>query len=498
VSDTGQATRPTRAVEAASSIVLFILALAVRLAPALTGGGPFPVDNYDPSVYYAAAVGLGEGRMPYRDFLLLHPPGLMIFLQPFVALGSLIGDPSANLVARVSFMVMGAVTTVLIFRLAARRGLVPGLLSAGFYLTFFPAIYTERTTRLEGLASFLVVVALVVLVPLVQRGQIHSWRLVLGGALVGLGATVKIWGVVLLAALCLWLWISESFRAALLAGIGGLVAVAAVLGPFVGPQFWRMVVLDQLGRPALPVGLLQRLGDIIGLGQLDAAPPPLGVMVALFALVIVAAALAARSRPGRLYLALGVVSIATLLAGPSWYVHYAVFSAAPLALVLGAGLAEVSDRLARGWRVAGGLLLAALVATGVVVQLQIPEGNPFPAAEVGAVLKGRSGCVTTDNPVSLILTDTLRRDLRRGCPLMVDLSGYIYDISRADGSDPQRSANPEFQRELLRYFDSGSTAVIMRLWPDSFSPGSQAIVRTWPELAQFSGHAVRDTSSALK
>ncbi len=143
----------------------------------LAGGGPYPVDNYDPSVYYAAAVGLGSGRIPYRDFLLLHPPGLLIFLQPFVALGSAIGDQAADLVARVAFMVLGALTTMLIYRLLAVRGIVAGLFGAGFYLVFFPAIYSERTTRLEGLASFVVVWALVLLAPAVKRGQLGVVRL---------------------------------------------------------------------------------------------------------------------------------------------------------------------------------------------------------------------------------------------------------------------------------------------------------------------------------
>ncbi len=69
---------------------------------------------------------------------------------------------------------------------------------------------------------------------------------------------MKIWGVVLIAALCLWLWFAEGFRAALLAGLGALAMVAAVMGPFaiLAPQMWRMVIFDQLGRPAAgrPVG----------------------------------------------------------------------------------------------------------------------------------------------------------------------------------------------------------------------------------------------------
>ncbi len=109
-------------------------------------------------------------------------------------------------------------------------------------------------------------------------------------------------------------------------------------------------------------------------------------------------------------------------------------------------------------------------------------------------LADRPGCVTTDNPVSLIDTDTLRRNLDRGCPLVVDLSGYVYDISHADGSTPERLRNAKFQTVMVDYLGSGSTAVIMRLWPGSFDDASQAKVRSWPVLLHFyDRHTVRDT-----
>jgi hypothetical protein len=91
-----------------------MLAFACRLVPVLRGGGLSGVDTYDPSVYYAAAVGLFSGRMPYRDFLLLHPPGILLALQPFAALGAVVGDPIAMASARVAFMLLGAGSSLLI------------------------------------------------------------------------------------------------------------------------------------------------------------------------------------------------------------------------------------------------------------------------------------------------------------------------------------------------------------------------------------------------
>jgi hypothetical protein len=61
------------------AIALGAIAFAVRLIPVLRGGGLFGFGNYDDGVYYAAATGLVHGRLPYQDFLLLHPPGMRCY-----------------------------------------------------------------------------------------------------------------------------------------------------------------------------------------------------------------------------------------------------------------------------------------------------------------------------------------------------------------------------------------------------------------------------------
>jgi len=483
-------------------LVLFATAFSVRLFPLLAGGGTYPVDNYDPSVYYAAAVGLFEGRVPYRDFLLLHPPGLLLFLQPFVALGSVVGDPTANLVARIAFMVLGGLSTVLVYRILLPRGPAAAALAAGLYAVYFPAVYAERTTRLEGLASFLVLAGLAMLGPLAAKGV---GRLAVAGAglLFGLAATVKIWGVVLLVALGLWLLLHEGLRSALAATAGAVLAAVLVIGPFLvlAPEdFWRMVVLDQVGRPELTIGPVQRLNDIFGLYQFggreaEAAGQlavPAAVTLALGAVLLVALGAAVGDRAGRLYAFCLVAALATLLAGPSWFAHYPTLAIGPMALVLGVAVGRLNAVAGRVGRFVMAVLVAGLVAAGAVAQLGQPEGRPFPVETVTRALADRPGCVTTDNPVALILTDTLRRDLRRGCPLVVDLSGYVYDILRAHGGAADREDNPAFQRELIRYLGSGHTTVLMRLWPESFDPASRAQVESWPVLARFDGHAVRE------
>ena len=75
------------------AIAVAAIAFLFRLVPVLRGGGLLGVaDYYDDGVYYAAATGLVHGRLPYQDFLLLHPPGMTLLLTPFAAAAQVIGD----------------------------------------------------------------------------------------------------------------------------------------------------------------------------------------------------------------------------------------------------------------------------------------------------------------------------------------------------------------------------------------------------------------------
>ena len=78
----------------------------VRLShpPGAARRWPKGIDGYDDGVYYSAADAVVAGEAPYRDFVLLHPPGLIYLLTPFAALGPLVGDANGWATARVAMM----------------------------------------------------------------------------------------------------------------------------------------------------------------------------------------------------------------------------------------------------------------------------------------------------------------------------------------------------------------------------------------------------------
>ena len=50
--------------------------------PLALGSGLFGIGGYDDGVYFGSALGLVNGLMLYRDFVMLHPPGVTLALAP--------------------------------------------------------------------------------------------------------------------------------------------------------------------------------------------------------------------------------------------------------------------------------------------------------------------------------------------------------------------------------------------------------------------------------
>ncbi|MFE4464284.1 ArnT family glycosyltransferase [Oerskovia sp. NPDC056781] len=463
-------------------------ALAFLVRWHLVGGtvGLRGYHGYDDGVYFSSAVAFVHGLLPYRDFLLLHPPGSMLALTPFAALTAWTSDSDALVAARVGFLLIGAANAVLVTRVARRWGTTAMVVGGVLYAVSYAAAWAERITLLEPLGSLCLLGGVVLVLRGLDAGRRTAtgsgagW-LWAGGAVLGLGVTVKIWGVVPLAVVVGWLLVTAGWRAAARACTGALVAVAVAVAPFAlaaGSGMFRMVVLDQLGRPReTDTGVLQRLTWIAGTGNAEWARTPtaqLALVWAVLGVVVVAAVAAWVGRRGRLWVALLAVQTVVLVASPSAYQQYAAFVVPALVLVVAAAVSLVPAR----WRqpVAALVCLGFTLGAGVTATQRVV---PFPAAEVRSHLP-EDGCVRADSPALLALTDVLSRDLVRGCELPVDLSGYAYDVGAKDsvGRPVPRDRNAPWQREALRHLTSGSATLLVRSVGNGFD---EATTRTLDE-----------------
>jgi hypothetical protein len=210
------------------------------------------------------------------------------------------------------------------------------------------------------------------------------------------------------------------------------------------------------------------------------------VGVVLLALAVALGWLGGRSE-ARLWIGLLAVQVVVLLLSPSFFYYYPAFAAPGLALVVG-GATEVL--LARSWvresraAVAVLLLLATLVAVGSTRT----AGRHFPTRALQTLVTG-TRCVTADSPDVLVLTNVLGRDLRRHCPVMVDVTGLTYDrdVRYRHGHPVARRHDHAWQRDLRTYLTSGGVAFIVRAQQDGLSGRSRRVLGRLPSL-----HAARD------
>jgi hypothetical protein len=466
----------------------------VRLISVLRGGGLFGRIGYDGSVYYASASALTHGLLPYRDFLLLHPPGIALVLLPFAALGQLVGDAYAFALARCAWFGLGAVSTALVFTVLRSRGLWPAAAAAVFYAVFVPAVTSEHTTSLEGVGSICLLGA-VALLTLGCGGRTGSVApLLVAGALLGISTGTKIWGVALVLTLVTWSVSQVGLRRAALVLAGAAGGTVAVCLPFFlaapGPM-WRMVVADQLGRRRVLGSAAGRLVDLTGLSELRGTVSTtvlVGLATVLLAIVL---ALAVRDRLGRLAALLLLVTSAVLLAAPPWSPPYTGLAAPAIALLFGCAVARLTPRPGRLRPAAPLAVVAGLVAYGAASLPGLAFGSHFPGHTLERVFAQAPGCVTTDDPIALIESGSLRRNLDLHCPVVLDLSGYSYDLRPGSDLHIRRSQNIQWQRFALDQLGSGQTSVVVRFRNVSgLSRRTKEAISSWPLLADIAGYQV--------
>jgi alpha-1,2-mannosyltransferase len=132
----------------ATLAAILLGAFALRIAPDVHAGNLTGVLEYDDGVHYAAGLALLHGQLPYRDFVLLHPPGIALLMAPVAALGELIGEPAAMALARLGIIAVGLMNAALLARLLRRASPLAGLAGA-VYAAYPGAIYAERTVLLD-------------------------------------------------------------------------------------------------------------------------------------------------------------------------------------------------------------------------------------------------------------------------------------------------------------------------------------------------------------
>ncbi|MFI2753336.1 hypothetical protein ACGIF2_07870 [Cellulomonas sp. P22] len=484
----------------ALAVSLALLAVVVRLGPVLYRRSLRGVIGYDDGVHLAAAQHLLAGDLPYTDFTFLQPGGVVVALTPFAAVAGLVGDSWALAAARVAVVLVAAVNAVLVAAILRPRGLVAAAVGGVLYAGWATIVIAERTVYLEPLLNVCLLVALLALrrrpdpasagppgSPGPPGPSASSARAVaVAGVALGLGVGFKLWGVaavVVLGALVLARGgVRSAVRGAAWCVVGLLPAL--VLAAADPAAAWRDVVVVQRERAPSEIGALDRIGTLVGPALFTGPTIGRGLAVAGGALLVamclvpVGRALVRRVPPRAWsdpvwWGLLALVQLALLLVAPSWGTHYPAYLGPALCLLLGAGAgrlaARAAPRVGRVGRPVAGVVAGVVAVPLVLAGVAAPGwGRPVDNAPLAA-FAGEQPCTWSATPSLLAAADASRRQIRAGCPDVVDIfgirlalaAGYpVPEVEALDlGTSPGRGLEPD--EELLQAQMAASQAALL-------------------------------------
>jgi hypothetical protein len=461
----------------AAIILTTALALGLRLLQLTKHGTLLGPTEYDDGVYLGSAIRLVNGVVPYRDFTLIQPPGIIWLMTPTALFAGPLGTAKALAIGRILTACAGAAGVTLTGLLIRHRGALAVTVACGFLAVYPDGVFAAHTVLLE---PWLVLFCLAGALAVMNGDHLTtSWRrLAAGGAAFGFAGACKAWAIipvlVLLAGLSGVPRRALTFAGWTVAGFAVPVLPFALLAPH---TFYSSVVVAQLSRTAGPrVPLSFRLASMIGFSHgpnLDRAEL-LGVALALAA-VAVGCSLLASLLSGRLpppleifALATAAVTVLAFLWPSAYYYHYAAFLGPFLALSIvlpvsrlfavmrsrpGAPVrAESASRSSYAYAMG----LAAVIVLGLAALQARTLPNPDYIGVADAVVADEQivpagSCVLAD-AVSYTIAANRFVSSVPGCPVMVDSIGTDYALSKGRNGQTGADRVPAVRQAWMTAF----------------------------------------------
>jgi 4-amino-4-deoxy-L-arabinose transferase-like glycosyltransferase len=324
--------------------------------------GSVIVSDMDEGTYLYAGKLVGQGLMPYRDFLLAHPPVLVMLAAAWQGVGG-----ADIMAARAAYLTVVLVSTVPLYALARHLAdsRLAGLLAVISYTTGMLLLANMgRTIRLEPMMNgFLIAAfAMAFLRPRSSMCRFAVGALAAAAVLVKLVAIVPV-ALLFLSELLFYARDRRILASWLMVAAGGLIVLLPAASLLLAvPGFIDNVFLSQVERPALPPGVR---GYYI---WQDITRYP------VIAIAFVAAAWwLVRSNDAR-FRALAMVALGTsvilVVAFRTFFGYYLVQTLPWLAVIFAVSCVNTARRMNAHWRLP---LAASVLVLGV--------GVPFAYAE---------------------------------------------------------------------------------------------------------------------
>jgi alpha-1,2-mannosyltransferase len=436
----------------AIAIVCFVIASGLVFLELRTKNGLHGLTQFDDDVYFGTILHFVNGALPYRDYVMVQPPGIAVVLAPIGILGRIFGARDGLAIARIFTGTVAGMNAALVVVLLRRYGLLAALFGGLLFAVYPPAYNADHTLMLEPYLVIFCLIAIALAFPV--RTEAGTWRLVAAGVSLGVAGSVKLWAVFPLVALLVVLGLSD-IRKALRVLFGAVLGAVAVCGVFFAAApsaFVRDIITSQLARTtAHPTPVYTRLWSIVGL-NLSSKSLLLGsshtsilivtcIVAAMLLLGCIVPSLFRRGSAFESFILLATaLVVASLFVPQVFYAHYAYFSAPFLAIGLGIafsrivslvgnGASHLSRRVGPALQI--GLAALLVVALGVGSAITVLSEHRYevytmrifgdPGARVTAVIP--EGACAVSDAEGLLIAGNRAVSSRSDCPVVVDSTG---------------------------------------------------------------------------
>ena len=332
-------------------LALTVLALGLRIYQLARPGHLLDVGDYDDGADFGSAIWLIHGVLPYRDFVVVQPPGITLLMTPAALLSRLTGSTAWAIAAGLLLTALAGATSVALGGLLVRhRGLLATVVTCGIIAIFPASVQSAHTVLLE---PWLVACCLAGALAVFDGDRLASGRrLIWGGAAFGFAGAIKVWAIIPVAVICVLCLPRFRQAARFLAGVAAGFCIPVLPFAISAPRsFYDSVIVAQLVRTGARTPLTTRLAELTGLAGWHPGPAVLGaaaiVLAALVAGLLAAAWLVTRDPPAPLEwfaVVTTAIVVAAFIIPADFYYHYPAF----LAPFLGMALALPAARLIDG------------------------------------------------------------------------------------------------------------------------------------------------------
>ena len=233
----------------AAIVILTALAVALRLYQLSRPDYLIGVTEYDDGTDFGSAILLIHGDLPYRDFIMVQPPGITLLMAPVALVTKGLGTAWGMGVGRILTALAGAAAVTMGGLLVRHRGLLAVLVTGGILAVYPPAVQAAHTVLLEPWVVLFCLAGLLAVFDGDRLASTRTRRLVWGGVAFGFAGAIKVWAILPVLVILVLILAGRQPRRAAAYAAGVVAGFAVPVLPFAAlapATFYRSVVVAQL------------------------------------------------------------------------------------------------------------------------------------------------------------------------------------------------------------------------------------------------------------